>query len=156
MATLQTPRFQGAQRSDSPVISRLFWLTPIPFRHRMLLRQVCECKLQPRFFIVSIFRAGLRRKLIHRLGGCPQVFPQVGDNFVHRFSTGCGYLRFWGVDILGDKGCGYLFGIVDIFLVLWIIDCGAFQGAMGAFVLLVLWGVGVWSVWVVGGGLRAF
>jgi hypothetical protein len=40
--------------------------------------------------------------------------------------------------------------------VLWIIDCGAFQGAMGAFALLVLWGVGVWLVWVVGGGLRAF
>ena len=126
-----------------------------PFRHRMLLREH-KCNLQPRFFIVSIFRAGLRRKLIHRLGGFPQVYSQVGDNFVHSFSTGCGYLRFWGVDNLGDKGCGYLFGIVDIFLVLWIIDCGAFQRAMGAFVLLAPWGVGVWSVWVVGGGLRAF
>jgi hypothetical protein len=60
------------------------------------------------------------------------------------------------VDNLGDKGCGYLFGIVDIFLVLWIIRCGAFQGAIVAFALLALWGVGVWSVWVVGGGLGAF
>ena len=42
-----------------------------------------------------------------------------------------------------DKGCGYLLGVVDIFLVLWIIDCGAFQGVIVAFPLLALWGVGV-------------